>query len=148
MPFAPQQAMMQRKGPAMGPTPNPGGAPAPTGGLPTTGQESPNNLLTTAIAQSVNEQKKANANFAGQNIDQILRVVGVHMTQLMQSVPDAARHLNRAWAALSAAKKALDDHADNMQVAIGPGLGFSGAQNMGPAGNVGPMAGGSMGGPA
>src|SRR5262252_7793446 len=98
MPFGPQQMMMQRKGPTMGPSPNPGGV--PSAGLPSmSGAETPGNMLLTAIAQQVNEAKKSNANFASRNLQQMKRVVGVHMTQLQQAHPEVARHLNRAWAA-------------------------------------------------
>jgi hypothetical protein len=65
----------------------------------------------------------------------------VHLTQ---SHSDAARHLNRAWSALAAAKKALGDAAKEQSVPTGPGLGFSGA-SLGPS-QANPMAGNGGGG--
>jgi hypothetical protein len=85
----------------------------------------------TAIAQRVNEQKKANTGFAHGNIDQTMRVVAATMVHLMQSHPDVARHLNRAWSSLDSAKKALGDAMKDQAVPTGPPLGFSGA-TMGP----------------
>jgi hypothetical protein len=93
----------------------------------TPGAESPGNLLMTAIAQRVNEQKKANAGFASGNIDQMKRVVAATMIHLMQSHPEVARHLNRAWAALDQAHKNLSETIKDEAVPVGPSLGFSGA---------------------
>ena len=127
----------------MGPQPTPGGAPAPPaatpGGpgagpqvpgasLPATPGQSPGNLLMTAIAQRMNEQKNSNANFAVSNLDQVMRVVAASMVHLMQSHPDASRHLNRAWSSLDAARNALNDAVKDNAVPVGPQLGFSGAQ--------------------
>lgn len=81
----------------------------------------------TAIMQRMSESKKANANFAVGNLDQVMRVVAASMVHLMQSHPDVSRHLNRAWASLDAAKKALNDAVKEDAVPTGPPLGFSGA---------------------
>lgn len=81
----------------------------------------------TAIAQRINEQKKANSGFAAGNIDQMKRVVAAHMIHMMQSHPEVARHLNRAWAALDQAGKSLNDTIKEQAVPVGPSLGFSGA---------------------
>jgi hypothetical protein len=102
-------------------------------------------MLMTAIAQKMSEQKKANANFATGNLDQVMRVVAATMVHLMQMHPEAARHLNRAWSSLDAAKKALNEAVKEEAVPVGPSLGFSGAgigpTSLGPPG-VGPGAGG------
>lgn len=134
MALTPQQMMMLRRGPTAGPTPNPGGTPpgpdpgAPGAGLPATpGGQSPGNLLMTAIAQKMNEQKKSNADFAQKNLDQLLRVVSAMQIHVQQMHPSAARHLNRAWSALASAKKDLADAAKEAAVPVGPPLGFSGA---------------------
>jgi hypothetical protein len=104
-----------------------------------------------AIQQKMNEQKKANAGFAGNNIDQILRVTAATMTHIMQSHPEAARHLNKAWGSLDAAKKALNDALKESAVPVGPSLGFSGA-GIGPSpagpGVPGGGGGGGMGVPS
>lgn len=146
MPLAPSQMQMLRKGPAMGPPVTPGGMPGATpGGMPggppgaglpaTPGAESPGNILMTAIAHQVNQQKKANSNFASGNVDQAMRVIGAMMIHLMQSHPEVARHLNRAWSSLDAAKKALSEATEEATPA-GPPLGFSGAQ-IGPSDQMG-----------
>jgi hypothetical protein len=114
------------------------------GGLPATPAQSPGNLLMTAIAQRMSEQKKANANFAVSNLDQVMRVVASSMVHLMQSHPDASRHLNRAWSSLDAARKALNDAVKEDAVPIGPQLGFSGA-SIGPS-QANPMRGNGGGG--
>lgn len=146
--------MALRRGPTMGPTPNPGGAPppgapgaTPSAGLPATpGADSPGNMLMAAIAQRMNEAKKSNANFASANLDQMLRVVGTMQIHVAQAHPEVARHLNRAWSSLDQARKALNDAIKEQAVPTGPPLGFSGAA-MGPtpAGPPG-MGGGGMGG--
>lgn len=111
----------------------------------TPGSDSPGNLLMAAIAQRVNEQKKSNAGFAHGNIEQSMRVVAAMMVHMMQSHPEVARHLNRAWSSLDSAKKALGDTIKDQAVPTGPPLGFSGAA-MGatPAGPPG-MGGGGGG---
>lgn len=101
-------------------------------------------MLMTAIADRVNQQKKANANFATGNIDQMMRVAAAMVVHLSQAHPDAARHLNRAWSSLDQAKKALKDAMEDKTVGVGPGLGFSGAQ-IGPSDQMGSMGGGPMG---
>ena len=98
----------------------------------TPGAQDPGNMLMTAIAQRVNEQKKANSGFAHGNIEQSMRVVAAMMVHMMQSHPEVARHLNRAWSSLDSAKKALSDTMKEQAVPTGPPLGFSGAA-MGPA---------------
>lgn len=130
MALTPQAMMQLRRGPTMGPTPTPGGV--PSAGLPANPGESPGNLLMAAIAQRVNEQKKSNANFAHGNIDQLMRVCAATMTHLMQQHPEVARHLNRAWSSLDAAKKALGDAMKDQAVPVGPQLGF-GAASIGPS---------------
>jgi hypothetical protein len=154
MALTPQQMMMLRRGPTAGPTPNPGGAApggAPPGagvpgaGMPATpGAESPGNLLMTAIAQKMNEQKKSNADFASKGLDQLLRVVSAMQINVQQMHPSAARHLNRAWSALASAKKDLADAAKEAAVPTGPPLGFSGAGIRGS--QVSPIAGQGGGG--
>jgi hypothetical protein len=102
-----------------------------------------------AIAQRMSEAKKANANFATAHINQMLRVVGTMQIHLAQAHPEVARHLNRAWSALDAAKKRLDETAKEEAVPVGPQLGFSGA-SIGPS-QANPIAGsggGGMGGPS
>lgn len=135
MALSPQAMMMMRRGPTQGPTPNPGGVPPgapgagpPGAGMPgTPGTESPGNLLMTAIAQRVNEQKKANSGFAHANINQMKRVVAATMIHMMQSHPEVARDLNRAWAALDQAHKKLGDTIKEDAMPPSPPLGFSGA---------------------
>jgi len=103
----------------------------------------------TAIAQRVNEQRKANSNFAHGNIDQLMRVCAATMTHMMQQHPEVARHLNRAWSSLDAAKKALGDAMKESAVPVGPQLGF-GAASVGPS-QANPQmgnAGGPMGAPS
>jgi hypothetical protein len=159
MALTPAAMMNLRRGPTMGPQPTPGGAappgaapgaapPAAAAGMPATpGMQSPGNLLMTAIAQRVNEQKKANAGFAVGNIDQTMRVVAATMVHLMQQHPEASRHLNRAWSSLDAAKKALNDAVKDQAMPLGPPLGFSGAA-MGPTPAGPPGMGGGMGVPS
>ena len=151
MALAPSAMQMLRRGPAMGPAATPGGAGGPPGaaqGLPITpGAESPGNMLMTAIADHVNQQKKSNANFASGNIGQMKRVAAAMVVHLSQQHPEVARHLNRAWSSLDQAEKALKDAFANESPGVGPPLGFSGAQ-MGPsdAGGGGPVGmGGGMG---
>lgn len=141
MALSPSAMQMLRRGPAMGPSPTPGGAaPSPTGGLPATGPD-PGDMLTTAIMRSVNEQKKSNANFAVGNVEQAMRVIGAMMVHLMQSHPDAARHLNRAWSSLDQANKALKEAQQEAGPPVGPSLGFAGAAT-GPNQQTGPGLGG------
>lgn len=145
----PAAMMNLRRGPTSGPSPNPGGAP-PGGGAPSAGLPGnpaagdPTSLLVTAIAQRMSEAKKANANFATSHLDQMMRVLGVMQIHVDQMHPGAARHLNRAWAALSAAKKDLSDAAKEQSAPTGPGLGFSGAA-IGPS-QANPMRGNGGGG--
>jgi len=135
----------------MGPTPTPGGAPggaAPTGGLPADAGQNPGNMLMQAIAQKVGEQKKSNANFASGNVEQAMRVIGAMMIHLMQSHPDVARHLNRAWSSLDQANKALKEAVQEAGPPIGPTLGFS-AAGIGPNQQQGSgLGGGGMGVPS
>lgn len=150
MALTPAAMMQLRRGPTAGPQPNPGGAPPPGAGPPGAGMpanpgaESPGNMLMTAIADRMNQAKKANANFATGNIDQMMRVVGSMQTHIMQMHPEAARHLNKAWSSLDAAKKALNDALKEQAVPTGPPLGFSGA-GIGPT-PAGPPGGGMGGG--
>src|SRR5262245_33915823 len=147
MALAPSAMMMLRRGPAQGPAATPGGAPGAAQGMPSTpGAESPGNMLMTAIADHVNQQKKSNANFATGNIGQMKRVAAAMVVHLSQAHPDVARHLNRAWASLDQAEKALKDAFASESPGVGPSLGFSGAQ-IGPSDQMGAMGGGPMGGP-
>lgn len=159
MALTPAAMMSLRRGPTMGASPNPGGAPAgpagpPMGGAPGAGLPGnpaagdPSSLLVTAIAQKMSEAKKANANFATTHLDQMMRVLGVMQIHVDQMHPGAARHLNRAWAALSAAKKDLTDAAKESAVPARPQLAFSGA-GIGPsqANPMGGNGGGGMQGP-
>jgi hypothetical protein len=111
----------------------------------TPGAQDPGNILMTAIADQMNQAKKANANFAGSNIDHWMRGVSAAVVHLSQAHPDVARHLNRAWASLDQAKKALGDAMSDSSVATGPPLGFSGA-TMGPTPGGPPGMGGGGGG--
>lgn len=148
----PAAMMNLRRGPTMGPQPNPGGAPGapPGGGVPSAGLPGnpaagdPSSLLLSAIADRMSQAKKANANFATAHLDQMMRVLGVMQVHVDQMHPGAARHLNRAWAALSAAKKDLSDAAKEQSAPTGPGLGFSGAA-IGPS-QANPMRGNGGGG--
>ena len=151
MALTPAAMMNLRRGPTQGATPNPGGAPpAPMGGLPGTPGGDPGNLLMSAIAEKMSQAKKSNANFATGNIDQMLRVIGVMQIHIQQMHPETAHHLNKAWAALSAAKKSMGEFAKD-ETMPGRPLGFSGA-GIGPT-QAGPMGvgpgngGGGMGGP-
>ena len=99
----------------------------------------------TAIAQRMNEAKKSNASFATSTLEQLLRVVSSMQVHVMQTHPGAARHLNRAWSSLEAAKKDIGDALKEQAVPPGPPLGFSGAQ-MGSTPSGPPGMGGGGGG--
>lgn len=151
MALTPQAMMQLRRGPTAGPQPNPGGAPAgPPGGAPSAGMPGnpnaadPGSLLMAAIAQRMSEAKKANANFAQTHLAQMKRVLGTMQIHLSQAHPGAARHLNRAWAAIDAAEKDLTDSVKEESPGVGPQLGFSGAQ-IGPS-QANPMRGNGGGG--
>ena len=153
MALTPQSMMMLRRGPTAGPSPVPGGAP-PGGGVPGAGMPAnpaadPGSMLMSAIADRMNQAKKVNSNFGVANLEQQQRVVGVMQLHYMQSHPEVARHLNRAWASLDAAKKALNDAVKEQALSTGPPLGFSGA-GIGPtqAGPPGSGGGGPMGTPS
>ena len=143
MALAPSAMQMLRRGPAMGPAATPGGM--ATGMPATPGAESPGNIMMAAIADQVNQQKKANANFLSSNIEHWMRGVSTSVVHISQAHPDVARHLNRAWASLDQAKKALGEAASDSTAGVGPPLGFSGAQ-MGPT-PAGPPGMGGGGGP-
>lgn len=151
MALTPQAMMQLRRGPTQGPQPNPGGAPAgPPGGAPSAGLPGnpaggdPGSLLMAAISKRMSEAKKANANFAQTHLAQVKRVLGVMQIYLSPSHPGAARHLNRAWAAIDAAEKDLNDSVKEESPGVGPGLGFSGA-SIGPT-QANPIAGSGGGG--
>jgi hypothetical protein len=110
--------------------------------LPADPGQNPGNMLMTAIAQKVTEQKKANSDFAVGNVEQAKRVIGAMMIHLTGSHPDVARHLNRAWSSLDQAGKLLKEAAQEQGPPLGPTLGFSGA-SMGPQDQQ--MGGGGMG---
>jgi hypothetical protein len=106
-------------------------------------------MLMAAIAQRMDQAKKSNVNFATSTLDQLLRVVSTMQIHTQQMHPEAARDLNRAWAALDQAKKKFNDSIKEKGPPVGPGLGFSGA-SIGPS-QANPMAGnggGGMGGPS
>jgi hypothetical protein len=117
----------------------------------TPGAQDPGNILMTAIADQMNQQKKSNANFLSSNVDHWMRGVSAAVVHIAQAHPDVARHLNRAWASLDQAKKALGDAMSDQSAGVGPPLGFSGAA-MGPTSGGGPPGmgggGGGMGGPS
>lgn len=114
----------------------------------TPGAADPGNMLMSAIADQMNQAKKANSNFAADNIDHWMKGVSAAVVHLSQAHPDAARHLNRAWASLDQAKKALKEAMEDSSVGVGPPLGFSGAQ-IGPSGaGVGLGSPGGMGVPS
>lgn len=153
MALAPSAMQMLRRGPAMGPAATPGGAggapPGAATGMPATpGAQDPNNILMAAISDQMNQAKKANANFLGGNIDHWKNGVSAAVVHVQQAHPDVARHLNRAWASLDQAAKALKDAMSSESPGVGPPLGFSGAQ-MGPT-QAGPpgMGSGGMGVPS
>lgn len=81
-----------------------------------------------AISKRMSEAKKANANFAQTHLAQVKRVLGVMQIHLSGAHPGAARNLNRAWAAVDAAEKDLNDSVKEESPGVGPQLGFSGAQ--------------------
>jgi hypothetical protein len=158
MALTPQAMMMLRRGPAMGPTPTPGGGapgappgagppgapPGAAAGIPSTpGAASPGNILMTAIANRINQEKKANTDFGIPHLEQQKRVLSVMGLHYQEQHPEVARHLNRAWASIDQALKALKD-AQGDQAMAGPPLGFSGAQ-IGPSDQMGAMGGGPMG---
>jgi|SRR5215472_7403961 len=148
MALAPSAMMMLRRGPAMGPAATPGGQPGagpPGAGMPATpGAESPGNILTAAIANRINQEKKANTNFGVPHLEQQKRVISVMQLHYAEQHPEVARHLNRAWASLDQALKALKDAQGEQASMAGPPLGFSGAQ-IGPSDQMGAMGGGPMG---
>lgn len=153
MALTPAAMMNLRRGPTMGPAMTPGGAPpgaGPLGGAPSAGLPAnpnaadPGALLMAAIAQRMSEHKKANANFASGHLSQILRVIGTMQIHLSQSHPEVARHLNRAWSAIDAARKRMDETAKDEAVPQQPQLGFSGA-SIGPT-QANPIAGSGGGG--
>lgn len=109
-----------------------------TSGMPATpGTENPGNIIQTAIAQKVSQQKTADTSFLVKTIEQQMRVIGTLMVHLMQTHPEVARHLNRMWSSGDAAKKALADSIEKQAVPMGPPLNFSGAET-GPQ-ETGPM---------
>lgn len=155
MALAPSAMQMLRRGPAMGPAATPGGAPGgpppgATQGMPATpGAADPGNMLMSAIADQMNQAKKANANFASANIDHWMKGVSAAVVHMAQAHPDVARHLNRAWASLDQAKKALGDALSDQSAGVGPPLGFSGAMMGPPPGGPPGMGGaGGMGAPS
>ena len=117
--------------------------------MPANPAADPGSMLMAAISDRMNQAKKTNANFASSTLDQQMRVLGSMQVHLMQSHPEVARHLNRAWASMDAAKKALNDAIKEQAVPTGPPLGFSGA-GIGPtqAGPPGGGGGGPMGVPS
>lgn len=116
MPLSPQAMQSIRSGPAMGPQPNPTGAGA-----------DPGNPIGAAIAQQLNQQRTADPGFAGKTVEQMMRVCAALTLHLTTSDPVSAKHINRAWASLEQAKKAMTDNAKNQSTQVGPPLGFSGA---------------------
>lgn len=151
MALTPAAMMSLRRGPTAGPQPNPGGAPAGPGGVPSAGLPGnpnagdPGALLTAAIAQRMSEAKKANANFAKAHLSQMKRVLGVMQIHISPAHPGAARHLNRAWAAIDAAEKDLDEAAkEESSGGPHPQLAFS-AASLGPT-QANPIAGNGGGG--
>lgn len=157
MALTPAAMMNLRRGPTAGPTPTPGGAPAPPGvtgegapaaGMPSLpGAQSPGNMLMQAIAQKMSEQKKANANFASQTLDQVMRVVAAMQIHIGQMHSEAASDLHAAWGRLSSAKKKLAEAEKENAVPLGPSLGFSGAGITSQPSPIPGQGGGGMQGP-
>lgn len=158
MALTPQAMMQLRRGPTQGPTPNPGGAGGggpPGAGMPANpAAADPGNLVMAAIAERMNQAKKANSNFAISTLEQILRVISTMQIHTDKMLPAAARDLNRGWAALDQARKKFSDAIKESAVPSSPQLGFSGAQ-IGPsqanpltAGGPGGLGGGGMGVPS
>jgi len=111
----------------------------------TPGAESPGNIMMAAIANRINQEKKANTSFGVPHLEQQKRVLSVMQLHYAEQHPEVARHLNRAWASLDQALKALKDaQGDQATSMAGPPLGFSGAQ-IGPSDQMGAMGGGPMG---
>ena len=116
-------------------------------GMPATpGAADPGNMLMSAIADQMNQAKKSNANFLSANVDHWMKGVSAAVVHISQAHPDVARHLNRAWASLDQAKKALGDAMSDQSAGVGSPLGFSGAMMGPPPGGPPGMGGGGPGG--
>jgi hypothetical protein len=126
--------LMQRNGPAlppggMGSAPlagaTSGGQPDPAGGGEDGGGMLPGILGKILSQQSQGDERK---DFPIKQIDNMKRLAAVMVAHMDQSHPEVARHMSAAWRALDSALKAAETAVKNRGPALGPPLGFSGAQ--------------------
>lgn len=131
MPDGIQGLMARASGPAMTPQPTLPGQGAP-GGASSPGAPSPD-LLQTAIARTMQQQRTADPAFVKNTAKQLMRVLSVMNVHIQGQFPDVAADLNGAWQKVKAAYDKLDKHSQSQSAISGPPLGFSGAGTPPPA---------------
>lgn len=132
MPMSPGQLLlMRRSGPGMGPGAPGAGAP----GVPPTGPGGPSGpgggggeMIGAALGKLMSEmQGSAQTDYLSKVLNNTKSTLAVLVAKTDQSHPEVAKHISRAWTAVSAAVDAVNKVKDSSKsVASGP-LGFSGA---------------------